>query len=382
VSRRLALLLTLLALASTLATVQRMVVMPGDGLENRLLLSERLMLAGQFCDPLPAGARRLLLWSSRQLETDPSRLAVLAGSPLSRRAMDELSPGYRLLALYRAAPSDELRLQLKVMASAGLLRLNLVALLLGGLALLTMLSLVLGERGPALPRPVGWEAPAVVLGLYWCWDAATFFGGQAISAHLPGRTGAFAGLLLLLAWGDLCLLALLAVALARRRRSRPAEDVGARRARLGLSWSSGWIGPGYLACLLAIPMVERLSEWLLGGPLPEGGLVVYLLFRASPWERAALAVLAILVQPFFEELLFRGWLAGGLEANWGRGPAIAVSAALFALVHGDPAHLLSLFALGAVLGWVYLRSRSLGASLAVHAMWNATSFCLLLANGA
>ena len=87
-----------------------------------------------------------------------------------------------------------------------------------------------------------------------------------------------------------------------------------------------------------------------------------------------------MIAPIFEELLFRGWLLAGLLPHLGATRSIALSALLFALVHGDAAHMPGLFVLGSVLGWVYLRSGSLLAAMAVHVMWNLWVSIDLFAN--
>jgi membrane protease YdiL (CAAX protease family) len=102
--------------------------------------------------------------------------------------------------------------------------------------------------------------------------------------------------------------------------------------------------------------------------------------ESTRWQVGALAFMVVVVGPTFEELIFRGWLLGGLREHWGDSRALVVSSGLFALIHGDPWATPALFLLGCVFGWVYLRSGSLYASIILHAMWNATTFTFLLAN--
>ncbi|NJK59193.1 MAG: CPBP family intramembrane metalloprotease [Oscillatoriales cyanobacterium SM2_1_8] len=85
--------------------------------------------------------------------------------------------------------------------------------------------------------------------------------------------------------------------------------------------------------------------------------------------------------PIAEELLFRGfWLRSllGVLPTWG---AIALSAVGFAVVHLNVADLIPLTVLGAVLGFVMVRSRRLPAVMLLHALWNTGSFVALLALG-
>ncbi len=94
---------------------------------------------------------------------------------------------------------------------------------------------------------------------------------------------------------------------------------------------------------------------------------------SGSWQGMALAVL---VGPLVEEILFRGVILRGLLGRGRPMTAIFVSAALFALTHLNPAQLPVAFGLGVVLGWVYVRTRSLGLCVAGHALNNASGFLI------
>lgn len=86
-----------------------------------------------------------------------------------------------------------------------------------------------------------------------------------------------------------------------------------------------------------------------------------------------------LLGPLSEELLFRGGVQTDLQlrhADQGRWVPIAVSAALFALVHLNPAQMPAAFVLGLLLGYAYWQTGSLVAPVAIHVI-NNTSACLL-----
>ncbi len=85
-------------------------------------------------------------------------------------------------------------------------------------------------------------------------------------------------------------------------------------------------------------------------------------------------ILAVVVAPLAEETLFRGVILRGLLGRWKPWAAIALSAALFALMHFNPAQTPIALGLGLVLGWVYYRTRSLGLCMLGHALNNASSF--------
>ncbi len=85
-------------------------------------------------------------------------------------------------------------------------------------------------------------------------------------------------------------------------------------------------------------------------------------------------VLAVVIAPLTEEFLFRGIILRGLLGRWKPWPAIVASAALFGVMHLNPAQLPIALATGLVLGWVYVRTRSLGLCMIGHAINNAWTF--------
>ena len=79
-----------------------------------------------------------------------------------------------------------------------------------------------------------------------------------------------------------------------------------------------------------------------------------------------------------EEFLFRGLILRGLLARVGPAAAVVISAGLFAVMHLNPWQMPGAFLIGVILGWVYLRTRSLVLCFAGHAFHNAV---VLLATG-
>lgn len=97
------------------------------------------------------------------------------------------------------------------------------------------------------------------------------------------------------------------------------------------------------------------------------------LVRGGPWWWACLWV--VVLPALGEEIFFRGWL---LSACAGERPArgrvvlaVAVQAAAFAAFHLLPERLPQTFALGLVLGWLTLRTRSILPAIMAHAAHNA-----------
>jgi membrane protease YdiL (CAAX protease family) len=89
---------------------------------------------------------------------------------------------------------------------------------------------------------------------------------------------------------------------------------------------------------------------------------------AASWVRVVLAVAVVI--PVGEELFFRGLLLRGFLLRYGPGPALVLTAALFALVHLNPWGLVSIFLVGILLGWLVLRTGSLWPACLAHGLYN------------
>ncbi len=83
----------------------------------------------------------------------------------------------------------------------------------------------------------------------------------------------------------------------------------------------------------------------------------------------------IVCAPLFEELLYRERLLPALRARFGSPVAIVLSSLLFALPHLEPWNVLGTFAVGLLLGGVYVKTRSTAFCVAYHAGLNGA--CLI-----
>ncbi len=84
-----------------------------------------------------------------------------------------------------------------------------------------------------------------------------------------------------------------------------------------------------------------------------------------------LVVLALL-PALLEELAFRKCILGALQ-KYGHGTAIFVSALLFGVIHGGIAQSIFAFIVGLVLGFITVKTGSIGMAIAVHFVNNALS---------
>ena len=94
---------------------------------------------------------------------------------------------------------------------------------------------------------------------------------------------------------------------------------------------------------------------------------------SSPWGYAVIGLMA----PFVEELVMRGAVLRSLlkwhENHW---VAIAISAALFSLIHMNPAQMPHAFVVGLLLGWMYYRTGSIIPGIVYHWVNNSVAFAV------
>ena len=91
------------------------------------------------------------------------------------------------------------------------------------------------------------------------------------------------------------------------------------------------------------------------------------------WGYFAIGILA----PVAEELAFRGAVLRAL-LSWGKNHwvMIALSAAIFALIHGNPAQMPHAFLVGLMLGWMYWRTGSIIPGVAFHWVNNSVAYVM------
>jgi len=131
-------------------------------------------------------------------------------------------------------------------------------------------------------------------------------------------------------------------------------------------------------CSLQFPLSELGNLLHERWPVPiEQQLELQRLLEPQGFYAGITAILAIVLVPsVFEELLFRGVILSGLRKRYGDGWAIAISAALFGVVHFEVAAVVYATLAGLVLGWIRVRTGSLFTTIAIHAAVNAVPLLL------
>lgn len=147
-------------------------------------------------------------------------------------------------------------------------------------------------------------------------------------------------------------------------------------------WLSNWILWGLGGYVVSIPLVITVSlinQQIWQG---QGGSNPLLTLALEAQDQVVLTIFLItatIAAPFFEEIMFRGFLLPSLTRYlpvWG---AIGVSSLVFAFAHLNVSEVIPLATLGMVLGVVYTRSRNLLSSMLLHSLWNGgTLFSLFI----
>ena len=140
-----------------------------------------------------------------------------------------------------------------------------------------------------------------------------------------------------------------------------------------------WLLLSLAAQTAAIGAVTAVTPWKDAAPDNVGDL------GSAPWWAVVLtALLAVVMAPVVEELLFRGLLLRGLMTRTGFWPATLVSSVLFGLVHvpGALSGALSIVVANTVLGVLLCllvrRTGRLAPAIALHAARNALGIAAVL----
>lgn len=190
--------------------------------------------------------------------------------------------------------------------------------------------------------------------------------GFAVTGDKPGHPGALTTALA--AGGQFGAWFASIAWIARRKGSSLAQDFGFKiTVRDGTGLFAG-LGLFVVGTLIIFPLVNLADE---------SQQVVHDLDTATGAKLAVFAVIAALVAPLCEELLFRGLLLRALRRRMDPTKAVAVQALVFALAHpllsptvGDLAVVPALLLLGLASGIVATRKGTIGPSIFMHIGFN------------
>lgn len=197
-------------------------------------------------------------------------------------------------------------------------------------------------------------APIVILTLL----AYAAAGGTSASSGRPTLSGATFSVVVTIIFDSWFVFVAWLFSLRGRHLTR--RTWGFRRPPTAMLWAV----PAALAAVYAVNLVynalvtTETQAVVSDFPHSLGGVMLFIL-------------LACIVAPLFEETFFRGFMFQGFASSFGPVRGAVISAALFSLSHQQLDIFLPLFALGLALAWVFCRTRSLWANIALHSLFNA-----------
>lgn len=108
------------------------------------------------------------------------------------------------------------------------------------------------------------------------------------------------------------------------------------------------------------------------------------LLKVSPSTKMSLIlkglpgiILGLILAPFFEEIIFRGVILGGLESRYSATKAAVISALFFSIYHFNLFQLLPTFLLGLFLAYLYLQTKSVLVCVYTHFIYNFSPIVML-----
>ncbi|MGE0488484.1 MAG: lysostaphin resistance A-like protein [Vulcanimicrobiota bacterium] len=338
-----------------------------DRVETRL--AERLAGVSFHFPSLSEPTRHKLLEAARELVgDDPLKQKILRSEEPSPEEMEKLEGWYLLQGDYIRNHVKRTKRELEARARSDLNRLvTAMVLILSSLLIGSILWLLTPRLfpllGPALEVEPERQRVCLALSLYFLWDFLCLFAGSTVKTILePFFTWPIVVVPVQFVFY------LLGVGLCFSF---------CRELRLGITWKNTLAGVcAFTMCGPVVFVATQVTQLISGRSAGSTNPMLEMLTNVSTgvfW----LVLLAAVVGPMFEEFMFRGVIYGNLRRALPVGPAIVVSAFIFALVHGDFMAILPLAGLGAMFAALYEKTGSLWPSMVCHALWNGATVWML-----
>ena len=114
-----------------------------------------------------------------------------------------------------------------------------------------------------------------------------------------------------------------------------------------------------------------LPLWDQGGIIGGGSqMFAHIKESGSALKMTGFLVLALMIGPVMEEVVFRGYLQSALARRMPAWAAITITSFLFMLGHGPTILWPMYFIYSVAWGWIFLRTRSLKTAIAIHILSN------------
>ncbi|MBV7294742.1 CPBP family intramembrane metalloprotease [Corynebacterium sp. TAE3-ERU12] len=217
-------------------------------------------------------------------------------------------------------------------------------------------------------RPVSGKDAAILIGAFMLSLVAvagvaavllTIFGSAAVPYVLP-----LAGAIQLVLCG-----------IAIRLRGWTIRELGFVRP------AHGWLRLLWqvpLAWVVALLVTVVVHPLLFDNPTDSSSKTISASLAAGPGLAVAVFIVAVVVAPLVEEIVFRRLIYALLERRFGVIVAALGSAVLFGLIHVEPQAILMISFLGIAMALLVRHNRSLWPSVCLHALNNAIAVTALL----
>lgn len=129
-----------------------------------------------------------------------------------------------------------------------------------------------------------------------------------------------------------------------------------------------------------IDRVEPFLKWLSELLHADFQLqtTVLMLQKGTLGLKITMAILAVVVAPITEELIFRGGIYMVLKKYAGMIPSLLFTSIFFAIIHNSVAVMIPLMILALALTWAYERAKTIWAPIAMHMVFNAITVTTIL----
>ena len=216
---------------------------------------------------------------------------------------------------------------------------------------------------------VFWQGP----GAFW----RQFVHGLSVPMTPPVMLQVF--LMTAALFGALCLVLWASSLLAGPSAASAAKDPAFRMSRrAAIALAARW-SPLIIAVAIGLNWTCAAAIERFAGVQPsDQELVKCFADGATPLGiRIALGFLVVFEAPLVEEPLFRGVVLRGFASALPAWAAIALSSAVFAIVHVNAASFVALCFLGCAFAELYRRTGTILAPMTAHALFNAANLAML-----
>lgn len=221
--------------------------------------------------------------------------------------------------------------------------------------------------GPFGDRRVPWTVTDALVGVAIAWFLLIFIAG--FLGRVPGTIGRYLPVL-----GSIlgyAVFALVVWVIAIKIRGGKPSDLGIRKSPVLSAFIQAfvwWVIVRFLSGLYVVTL-ERLGI----KPSVEQGERIVRLFGSGTLGLILAVVVAAIIAPIVEELLFRGFVYPAFRQAFGVALAIVFNGLVFALVHFDTFLFVPLAIIGFALAWLFEKNNALGPPILLHAINNLVS---------